>query len=402
MACASSADCAGYNGVCNLDKRCVCHPGWRGATCGQVDFSPGSARRAFNTTAAWTWGGSISEDDEGTIHMFAAEFTNDCGVLHYCSNSRVIHLTAKDPLGPYVHRGVALAPRSPPSWDSGGVSDITVHRLASGTWALYYTGTNNTWDPTNGTHPNCTRKVDPQTGDRASRRIGVATAPTPWGPWARRAAPIFGPAEGAWDYRDVSNPTPLIFANGSVLMLYKGRGRIQAMGAARASAYDGPFTRLQPKAPVLGQAVEDTWAWRQPADAPGGRPEVLHALSHVGNGAHAAGGHAWSLDGVEWHDTTVVHGGGGVAAYTGRVSWADGTTSTLARRERPQILLRRAPAAVRSGDGPGRDADGAPRPAVICTSAQLADPRDCQDGGPADPPACKSFTMCEEVASAER
>ena len=26
-------------------------------------------------------------DDDGTVHMFASEMSNGCGILHYCSNS---------------------------------------------------------------------------------------------------------------------------------------------------------------------------------------------------------------------------------------------------------------------------------------------------------------------------
>ena len=61
------------------------------------------------------------------------------------------------------------------------------------------------------------------------------------------------------------NPTPIFLSNGSTVLLYKGRGSVQAMGAARAPRYDGPFARLNPAAPVLSASVEDTWGWVQPA-----------------------------------------------------------------------------------------------------------------------------------------
>ena len=86
--------------------------------------------RAFNSSL-WTWGGSLVRDDDGLIHMYASELTNECGILHYCSNSRVIHLTAESPLGPYVRRGVALGPREPPFFDSGAVHGPTIHRVPS-------------------------------------------------------------------------------------------------------------------------------------------------------------------------------------------------------------------------------------------------------------------------------
>ena len=135
MACSTAADCA-WLGDC-VSNACVCRHGWQGSTCAEVAFSPSSARRAF-PSSLWTWGGSTARDDDGVVHMFASEITNGCGILHYCSNSRIIHLTADDPLGPYVRRGVALESRLPPAWDSGAVHGPTVHRLPSGEWLLYY------------------------------------------------------------------------------------------------------------------------------------------------------------------------------------------------------------------------------------------------------------------------
>ena len=69
---------------------------------------------------------------------------------------------------------------------------------------------------------------------------------------------------------------------------------------------------------------EDPWGWVD------GRSGTYHTLTHDGNGADSAGGHAWSVDGVHWTKTGV--------AYTGSVVWANGSRSVLARRERPQVL----------------------------------------------------------------
>ena len=116
----------------------------------------------------------------------------------------------------------------------------TIHRVSGGRWALFYMGTNNSWDPKDGKHPNCTVKIDPNQGDRSSRRLGLALAPSPWGPWVRYPAPIFGPgarSKGEWDFEDVSNATPILLQNGTTILLYKGRGgSLQAMGAARSDA----------------------------------------------------------------------------------------------------------------------------------------------------------------------
>lgn len=415
--CTSAAGCS-YNGHCTTVGACVCSPGWSGAQCTSLRWAADGARRAFNDSL-WTWGGSPVRGPDGLIHMFASELTNGCGILHYCSNSQVIHLTATDPLGPFTRRAVALAPRPPPAWDSGAVHGPTIHALpGGGGWALYYMGTKLDWNGTH--HPNCSTGVDPQQGDRATRRIGVATSASLHGPWTRRDEPIFAPgdrAAGVWDWLDVSNPTPILFRNGSALLLYKGRGRVQArahrssaeedlhckpvprlrtprarspvphrctpplghdallrglacpqaMGVAFGPRFDGPFERLRPAAPIAMPGAEDTWGWRDE------RTGVLHTLSHRGNGAAAAGAHAYSLDGVTWHQAEQ-------PAYTGRVLWADGTSRTLARRERPQALL--------GGGGSGA------APEVVCTSAQ--DQVDCEDGGP-EADRCRTYTICARV-----
>ena len=45
------------------------------------------------------------------------------------------------------------------------------------------------------------------------------------------------PKAGAWDNIDVSNPSPIIKKDGSVIMLYKGRGdKMQHMGIAYADS----------------------------------------------------------------------------------------------------------------------------------------------------------------------
>ena len=362
--CTDAADCS-HNGACSDDgSSCVCAPGWAGTHCAAVKWAR-DARRAFDDPL-WTWGGSAIRGPDGLVHMFASELTNDCGILHYCSNSRVVHLTASDPLGPYVRRAVALEPRAPPLWDSGAVHGPTVHALPQGGYALYYMGTQLTW---NGTHPSCTDTVDPNTGNRSTRRIGVATSASLCGPWTRRDAPVLGPSKAAWDWLDVSNPTPIVFANGTTLMLYKGRGGVQAMGVARADRFDGPFERLRPSSPILMAGSEDTWGWVA-SDG------VLHTLSHNGNGRASAGAHAYSLDGVDWVQARDY-------AYNGTVAWHDGTTTVLARRERPQALLR--------GGGAGGSYG---QPEVVCTSAQNVS--DCPDGGP-QAGRCRTYTMCESV-----
>ena len=163
----------------------------------------------------------------------------------------------------------------------------------------------------------------------------IATAASLNGPWRRLDKPLFGPDPKAWDNIDVSNPSPIIHGDGSVVLMYKGRGKkAQHMGLATAPTVDGPYTRNGSLQELPDLPGEDPWGWIDP------KTHTYHAVFHTGNGEDSAGTHCWSADGKVWH------GQNSPPAYTGHMSWADDTVqpyagkeTVLARRERPQILL---------------------------------------------------------------
>lgn len=349
-----------------------------GHKCGQVKFKPNTGAKAYDDDL-WTWGGSPILGDDGLVHLFSSEITLNCGILHYCSNSRVIHLIAKNASGPFARHDVALEPRAPPYFDSGAVHGPTIHRLPNGTYLLYYMGTKNTWDTTKGSHPDCRTSYDNQQGDRATRRIGVAISNSLYGPWTRFDTPVFGPGnrtKGEWDYGDVSNPTPIILRNGTTIMLYKGRGHYQATGVAVGTTPFGPFERPTNQLGVV--PGEDPWGWVQTSQD---GTEVMHSFTHDSNGATAAGGHAWSLDGVHWTKSEM--------AYTGTVHWRNGTTKVVARRERPQVLL-----VDPTTHKPDARIGSYGIPWMLFTSTQDCFPK--TDGGPGTS-GCRSYTMVEEI-----
>eukprot|EP00039_Didymoeca_costata_P002227 m.58391 g.58391 ORF g.58391 m.58391 type:complete len:368 (+) comp11179_c0_seq1:465-1568(+) len=270
--------------------------------------------------------------------------------------------------GPYKRVGVALGPRDT-AWDSGAIHGPTIHRLPNKTYALFYMGFEKNW-PQAG-HPNCTSGGPTWSnntfGDHSGRRIGVALSDNLNGPWQRLSAPLFGPCKTCWDSLDVSNPAPIFLKNGSIVMLYKGRGKVQAIGLAFAPSIDGPFTRNVSNMPAENIPGEDPWGW---VDEDTG---IIHTLTHDGNGATSAGGHAWTMDGVHWTEAEM--------AYTGVIEWSDKPTTTLFRRERPQILL----------SDPSGTSIGSPR--TIFTSAEDCAPK--VDAGS----ECKSYTVLQEMES---
>ena len=206
---------------------------------------------------------------------------------------------------------------------SVAIHGVSAHRLPNGTYALFYMGAIQTDMEAS---PNCTEgsgdaSANRTTGTHDGRRIGIATAQDLSGPWRRLDAPLFGPEADAWDNIDVSNPSPIIFSNGSVIMLYKGRGRTtQHMGLAFAESVDGPYVRNNSGLTAPALPGEDPFGW---IDATTG---VIHALFHTGNGAAAAGSHRWSVDGVHWFGEETG------ASYTGLMDWAPDTDATHAGR----------------------------------------------------------------------
>ena len=92
---------------------------------------------------------------------------------------------------------------------------------------------------------------------------------------------------------------------------------------AFAPRWDAPFVRLSP-GPVWMNRTEDPGLFR---DARGN----FHILSHAAWGAPGPGGHSFSADGRHWHFAG--------RAYGFEVEYTDGTSQTLARRERPQVLM---------------------------------------------------------------
>jgi hypothetical protein len=85
------------------------------------------------------------------------------------------------------------------------------------------------------------------------KRVGVAVADSPQGPWKRLDEPIMQPRPGQWDGAIISNPAPVIHDDGSVLLIYKSapvtyparnKNRALHFGVATAPHYLGPYKRM--------------------------------------------------------------------------------------------------------------------------------------------------------------
>ena len=135
--------------------------------------------------------------------------------------------TASDPQGPWTKRGIQIPPSDiPGEWDYWKAGDPALFH-ESGVYYLYY------------------EIAYPQMNEGA---IGVATAPSPLGPWKKyegnpllRASP-----PGGWDSFDFYAPR-LIKWRGSYYLFYDGSNtdnvEARQIGFAEGSSPLGPFTK---------------------------------------------------------------------------------------------------------------------------------------------------------------
>ncbi len=297
----------------------------------------------------WVWCGSAIRGEDGRYHLFAARWPKALPFFAgYLTHSEIVRAVADRPEGPYAFQEVVLPARGPEYWDGQMTHNPTIHK-ADDTYLLFYIGATYA-----GAKPEVAevqrlgRKLPQCIECYPNIRIGLATARSVCGPWARPGAPILQPRPGKWDSSVVTNPAPCVQPDGSVLLYYRSNApEGLRIGLARAEHYQAPFHRVVDD-PVLHFAagyVEDPFVWR--ADD----CYELIAKDMTGEicGEIGAGMHATSLNGVDW---TVSDS---PKAYSRRVRWDDGTVTEQGSLERPQLLIedgRPTHLFAATGDGP--------------------------------------------------
>lgn len=84
------------------------------------------------------------------------------------------------------------------------------------------------------------------------KRIGLATAPSVFGPWTRCDEPLISPRDCShWDCTATTNPAVAIQPDGTTYMLYKSR-----------SFADGPLKSVSQKRPARMVRLNGFWTTR--------------------------------------------------------------------------------------------------------------------------------------------
>lgn len=322
LTCTVDEDCS-LNGNCNAGS-CICYVGWIGAACGQLDLLPAPApvTNGYNVPNTSSWGaGVLFDPSSGLYHMWAAEFVNHCGLLTWHNNSRVVHATSLISTGPYtfVDETIPVYSHNP-----------TVARTADGRGViLMHIG---------GGLPDASPSVcvngSSQSGNiTSSSQNGLRLPSTSYSPasvatiCASQPSVPFAPCN--WTHAPgFTNPTLWVAQPGGDIMtggnsnysLVLSRG--QNCSNFNCASWP-PATEVTPS-----RTGEDPWIWQDPR-------RNWHALFHDMSPDLPAGRHAFSRDGVEWVLTEQI-------AYNGTVAFADGSTTTFSKRERPHLLLDEA------------------------------------------------------------
>lgn len=306
----------------------------------------------FRMEGYWVWCGSVIKGDDGKYHMFSSRWPKDI-TFHpgWMTSSEIVRAVADKPEGPYTFQEVVLPARGIEYWDGRATHNPAIARHGD-TYVLYYMGS---------THP----LADAPRGEkfplddpraivaRSMKRVGIATAKSPSGPWTRYDRPILETKPGTFYSFLTSNPAPVIHDDGSVYLMFKARryegGKHSAMvlGAARAKHYLGPYEVVVTEplfSPTKMGEVEDPFVWK----TPGGYEMVAKDMSGKLTGEKHAGIHARSKDGIEWS----VAG----KAWSRQVTWDDGTEQQMGQLERPCLLIENGKPVflfAATGDGPG-------------------------------------------------
>ena len=350
-ACVTDDDCS-LNGLCDATV-CACDAAWAGASCSRLALLPAphdGGYRALNTSS---WGGTVVHFD-GAWHMIVAESLGGCGLNAYARNLRLAHAVSSSGAvaGPYVRAGDVTAPVANTAHAVRDPADGSLLLFATGCGAAAAHGcppitecragaTDLGADMSPG---GAACAVPTECVDDDGTNVFRSASGDPAGPWELDTSPLLDTAAPRQLHADGTiayycNPAPLLLENGTALLMYRDYYPTQTfpatnvVGLARArrgwrGAFDFP---LGVDGHVVANFTEDPHMWR---DARGHFHALFHALDRWGtaDAGSTVGGHAYSRDGLAWAYSREY-------AYSTTVAFDDGTSTTFARRERPEAVV---------------------------------------------------------------
>jgi hypothetical protein len=395
-ACATALDCS-LGGECNASAVCACDAWWTGARCDLLNLAPPvTPEDGLQVPGYYSWGGHALSDGAAppTYHGFFSFMCRHATLGEWTTKSSIWRAVAPAPQGPFELAEMVAQP-----WSHNAM--ISETNDAAHPYALYQIGDAVTdpseWQPCYNASESTpsfaeapaqlslpATRAPPRSGDANS--VYVRTAPSLLGPWTSlndndTAVPFVFPAGGWSSSVNGGNPSPLFFANGTVLMYYSANpcppdwGNASpgnnCIGVAVGTSWRGPFTAA-PLA-ITHPESEDAFVFRDPRGS-------FHLLTNVNNDHSRCaqgvpcGGHAWSVDGLTFSNLTI-------GAFGPVIRFANGSYWRNAYVERPQVMQAKdgTPVAFYVGMGRSSYFDSVSWAQLFCVAGQ-------QGCGPTLPP----------------
>lgn len=303
------------------------------------NWAPSPVNGSFKMKDYITWGGSVIKGDDERYYMFASRWPKKLSMSAWVTNSEVVLAISDSPAGPYKFEKVVLPSRGEKYWDGMATHNPTI-RFHQGKYILFYTGVTYSFDQPKESVP--TRNLYEKAWN--NKRIGVAVADSPFGPWKRMDKPVLQPRPGKWDGAITSNPAPVVHDNGSVILIYKSapvpypernKNRKMEFGVVKADHYLGEYKRINKNNHIslkpVSTDVEDPYVWFD--------GKLYHMLAKCMNekitGEKGAGFYCTSKNCIEWTIAETPN------AYSKTVELSDGRTLEMKKLERPQVLFEK-------------------------------------------------------------
>lgn len=285
--------------------------------------------RALEMEGYYVWCNSPVEGPDGKVHVFFSRWREKKGMGGWINSSEIAHAVADDPESPFEFVDTVLAPRGTGFWDATTCHNPLIKKIGS-TYYLFYMGNSN--------------------GKTNTKRIGLATAASLYGPWERTDTPILEPGEtGAWDDHCTTNPALVQHPGGRYYLYYKSwnthdyetaadpaiRGN-RKYGLAIADRPEGPYEKYGEN-PVIdfsrrgdNTQFEDAFVWLEE-----GRFKMI--ARDMGVFGHDVGLIMESEDGIRWSEPEIAFH---PLSHYVQEPPAPPHLSRYGRLERPMLLLR--------------------------------------------------------------
>ncbi|MCX6238027.1 MAG: glycoside hydrolase family protein [Bacteroidia bacterium] len=285
--------------------------------------------RILELEGYYVWGTSPIVAPDGKIHVFFSRWDAKKGMGGWINSSEIAHAVADKPEGPYSQIETILAPRGEGFFD--GTTCHNPHiQFVDGKYCLFYIGNSN-------------KKTD-------TKRIGLATSESLYGPWKRPDKPLIEAGEtGKWDDHCTSNPAFLKHPNGQYWVYYKSwntdeydhpvnpaiRGN-RKYGLAISEKLEGPYIKYSGN-PIIDYSKFGNNRQLEDGNVFIEKRRFYMIARDMGRFDHEVGIILESKDGIHWSEPKISYFG--VSHYVEQPP-APSNLKKYGRFERPQILMQ--------------------------------------------------------------